>query len=277
MISSIFIFSAFVHLDAQDVIYLLNGDVIEVNIKSIVGKQIQYTPIDQPDGKTLRITKTDVDHLEKADGTKIWYNRLSREPVAPKPSKNTPANSPTKVGRTITAQQLNDKRTKLLHTINYHILGGIVIPDNDAYSFGTGYALGLEYTNYFNDHIGFIGHVSGTINDIDYREDGRNITDQLLNTWLMFGTEIGTGVWLNSNRIYSHLMIGGNYLTPLDGAHQIGNSINLAASAGGGIILKDRINLGMRYHVAHQKMGAFDHSKRALSSYLLFSIGFQVR
>lgn len=275
---SIFMLSIFINLKAQDFIYLLNDRVIEANVKSIVGDYIQYKLPDDADGKTLRIAKTEIDHLDKADGTKVWYNRLSK-PASPKkqPEKKVSnEGAKTTTRRTITAQKLLDKRTKLLHTSSYQIMSGIVIPNNTAYSFETGYALGLEYTNYYTDHIGLVGHLSGTLNEIDYSEQGRNLNGQVFNSWLMIGTKLGTGVWLNSNRLYSQFMIGGNYMVPLEGVEDINNSIHLAASVGGGIVIKDLVNLSLHYHVSNQKISAFTPTKKDMTSYLLISIGLQI-
>lgn len=73
---------------SQDVIYLNNGSKFEAKVKELTANEIKYKNVNNPDGPTYVISKSDVLHIEYKNGSVDIINKNPTS-VSPKPSTPT--------------------------------------------------------------------------------------------------------------------------------------------------------------------------------------------
>lgn len=267
-----FFILSFCFAQAQDYIYRLDGEVITARVESLAGKYIHYKIFGKQDGGNLHIAKTAVDRVKMANGTELWFNRLPEAAAQAEDPRTAVAGS---LKPPVAARKLNKRYIDVMYPIQLQVFGGVAMPGGAVSSFERGYTLGMEYANYYTNHLAFVGHVSGTYNSINYIEQKGSLQGGLVNSWAMLGGRIGTGALLQPLRFYGQATAGGNYMLPLNGLEQVNGSVNLAYSGGGGVIIADLVNLGVRYHNARQKISTPHRTEVVDASCLLFTLGIQ--
>lgn len=164
----------------------------------------------------------------------------------------------------------------IIYPMNYYVFAGMATPYEGVSSFDPGYVLGIEYTNYYTSNIGFVGHLSGSFNELKYSEQNRIAQGQLINAWLMAGGKIETGGSLMPFQLYVQGMVGGNYMMPtIEDIENVENTFNVAYSAGVGIIFKELIHLSARCQIASQKIQVGNQEESMNAAYLMVALGIQ--
>jgi hypothetical protein len=255
-------------LSAQDYIHLLDGEILKANITSLVGSYVHYQPFGQEKAEEVLIAKSAINLIKMDNGTEVFYNRLPERnmELELQTVESTPRKPP------VSAQKVQRRNSDILYPMNIYVFGGLVSTSGGLSSFDRGYTGGLEYTNYYTNTLAFVAHLSGTYNEINLPE----VKGSLLNSWLMAGGKVGTGMSLHPVQLYVQGMIGGNYMLPSEEFETMESTFNLAYSAGGGIIISDLVNIGLRYHYATQKLNtSLGREEKMNGSYLLATLGIQ--
>lgn len=269
-------FSFTLSLKAQDYITLMNGETLKVEVQSLTGQYIIFKSWENKSGETKRLAKTDIDMVKKANGTTVFFNRIPQKAVDSEIAEVSTSGFREKSTKApVTIQKLNRRSMEVLYPMNIYLFGGITVPQSAVSSFDRGYTFGAEYTNYYSNHLGFVGHFSGTYNKINYQEKQGSLNGDLGNTWLMGGVKMGTGTMLTPIRLYGQVMIGGNYMLPMNGLDNVESALNLAYSGGGGVVIKDLIHLGLRYNQTRQKVVTPNRSEVLSAGYLSLILGMQ--
>lgn len=277
ILSSCFFMLFFVSISAQDYIYLLNGDTIKAKVTSLESEAVYYSvPYYKPNGDTYRLLKTEIDRVKMFNGTEVFFNRLAKSTNLAGQTKNEiVAKKAREKKALVSAQKLNRRGTDVMYPMNFLIYGGITTPGESMSSFDKGYTLGLEYSNYYNSHIGFVGHISATANQLDYSDSSNFLSGELINSWLMVGGKLGTGTSLSPIRLYIQGIAGVNYMLPANGLEVVKPTLNFAYGGGGGLVIADLIHLGVRYQYAYQKVETASRSSVLGSSYMSLVAGVQ--
>lgn len=83
-------------LQSQDLIYLNNGSKFEAKVKELTPSEIKYKNINNPDGPTYVISKSDVLLIEYKNGN---VDVINKNPMSVSPKSLSPATAETKVAK----------------------------------------------------------------------------------------------------------------------------------------------------------------------------------
>lgn len=101
-------------LKSQDYIYLNNGSKFEAKVKEITSNEIKYKNINNPDGPTYVIAKSEVLFVEYKNGTVDVINK-NPTPISPKPVTPTAGNNKPEAKKTPTDLYYMNKNTLLIN------------------------------------------------------------------------------------------------------------------------------------------------------------------
>lgn len=259
---------------SQDYIYLMNGNAIKADIRSVVGRHIVYTPYNEEVEQSLRISKDEVSRIKRANGTEVWYNQLpgtepEKKPAAPSAPKMAVASTNK---RPISAQKLQRRKILLAHTTHFLLSGGLALPYEDFNSFDPGIALQLSLTHYFNDHWGLSTQIATTYHDQQATESGQ-AAGALSNTSFMVGGKLSTSFPLSLIRIYGQALTGPNFAKPSAEFSKESTALGLGYSLGAGMIYDECFHLGISYQRTHQDLELLSPKHPTVASYLSLVIG----
>jgi hypothetical protein len=270
----LFLFTS-ISSNAQDVIYLLSGDSIQAKIGSVVGEDVQYTKPYQTGGRVFKISKYNIDHIKMLNGTQLFYNQLPEDSGLVGQNNPSKPTEPAQQRAAVSSQSLHSRHIEVLYPMNFLVFGGVTMPKDAVSSFEQGYTVGLEYTNYYTSHLGFVGHLSGSYNKLRYIDASTVLQGELMNYWAMVGAKVGTGTKLKPVRLYAQASIGLNYMVPMNDLEVVDPSANLAYSGGAGLVISDLVHLGVRYQYTRQKVYTATQFEELGSTYISFIAGLQ--
>ena len=259
---------------SQDYIYLMNGNTIKVDIRSVMGRHIVYTPYNEEVEQSLRISKDEVSRIKRANGTEVWYNQLpgtepEKKPAAASAPKMAVASASK---RPVSAQKLQRRKILLAQTTHFLISGGIALPYEDFSSFDPGIALQLSLTHYLNDHWGLSTQIATAYNDQQATESGQ-VAGALSNTSFMVGGKVSSGFPLSLIRIYGQALAGPNYAKPSAEFSKESAALGLSYSLGIGMIYDECFHLGLSYQRAHQDLELLSPKHTSVTSFLSLVMG----
>ena len=257
-------------IKAQDYIYMLDGTVIEAEVRSLTGKYVNYVPFGEQVDEALKVAKADINRIRMKNGTETFYNLLPGQEIEEK-KEEVVEEKPKKqlLKPAMSAQRMQGRNLDILRPMYIHTFAGVVLPLADASDFDLGYHLGAEFNNYFSNYFGVVGHLSGAYNAIDAEVNGKTVEGNMINTLFMAGGKVGTGVLLEPVRIYGQATIGGNYLIPSgDLSNEEEASFNLAYGGGIGVVIYDFFDVGARYHLINQDLSFTEGDHTYLNIYI---------
>lgn len=188
----IFLFSIFFLLYSsvfsQDFIYLNNGSKFEANVKELTSTEIKYKNINNPDGPTYVLSKSDVLFVEFKNGT---IEVINKNPASVSPKSSTPSagdSKPVKKSSPIDLYYMNK---------NSILINGLALTNADI-------TLLYEH-DFLNSHLGLT--VLGAYNFNKVATWPNNYLQELSNPKKNY--DLGLGVnFFPSNRRKSQYFVG---------------------------------------------------------------------
>lgn len=220
--------------NAQDTIVLRNNTIIKAKVIEIGTTEIKYKKIDNPDGPTYNIKKSEVQAIKYANGTSDAFTMDIEKAQKPGTAK-----APQYKGSAV-------------------IYAGVSVPlgsfaDSQEGAALLGWGIGLTGASSYSDGIPYVSYQVSYANHMyevtGYDPYGNKYTfSGDYNLW-HFLLGIGARTKPSSIRAYFNVMGGLNYTVLTGTLTQAGysNAGALSVSLGAGVIISRNLNLGLKY------------------------------
>lgn len=238
-------------LNAQDLITKKDGTDVPAKVLEINVDDIKYKRMDNLNGPTFTMLKSDILMIRYENGTKdIFANEPAKTAAAPK--KTAVNQVAEETAQTDKADPYKSRRPRVL------LYNSLYKPMGEWYgeNGNLGYNLGFEgIVPLGTQYINFIAGYNFGYNGASYRDDDDNYYEWgYLQSWTTIGLR-GQG-HAGQFAFYGSLLTGANATTLTGDLSDYEKGYALAYGWNTGVIIAHKLNIGIRYLVAHPY---FDH------------------